>query len=615
VTISKSQLRINPGGDNNPATIKARIGAINSKLTAQGGSAAKIKGVMLTIADDSPNYVSRVIANNVAAPVYSTIKSAWTGGLLHTYYNEPTLSAVRNADWLVPLNFNVASVHTAEQQAAARLGFQAIIDDSWLSGWGTRPTNGSKGALQCFRDFALASKTGTIAQAFTHYVRLGWEFNGKWFGWGDANNNAKWAEAYRAVVTAMRAVNPNLKFVWCPASGPIDLNPVIAKAELMASWPGSEYVDVIGLDIYHRPDGGSGPRLITAASFAESYKPKLDTILSIALDKDKPICFPEWALGGDDMQGLEWLRQMAIWMKALPATGAGSLLYHQWFSPTTGKSKDGQGLPRIAGYTDIITPENGSTNPKHKLIETQAWYAKFFGGLVDPATTPAFANSDLPAGGTPTPTLTVSSTSLPTGTARESYDAKLTASGGTGVGRSWSISAGSLPAGLSMDSAGNITGVPTTQGTSVLTFRVSEGAVQATKSLGITINGEIVVTTASLADGEAGEAYSAVLTATGGSGEYEWNVLSGSLPPGLVLDETPDPAGSSTTISGTPTVAGQYTFVIKARDLVPVSTGDGPALDQLSSKSFSMKIVSTTDITLAQAGFSDENLILERAVY
>lgn len=71
---------------------------------------------------------------------------------------------------------------------------------------------------------------------------------------------------------------------------------------------------------------------------------------------------------------------------------------------------------------------------------------------------------------------------------------------------------------------------------------------------------QLQIQTASLQDGSVGSAYSATLSATGGSNSYAWAILSGSLPPPLTLS-------SSGTISGTPTAAsGPVSFTVQVTD-------------------------------------------------
>jgi len=84
----------------------------------------------------------------------------------------------------------------------------------------------------------------------------------------------------------------------------------------------------------------------------------------------------------------------------------------------------------------------------------------------------------------------ITTTSLPGGVHGSAYSATLKASGGK-TPYTWSISAGSLPAGLTLSaSTGVISGTPTTAGTSNFTVRVTDSespTVSATKALSITI--------------------------------------------------------------------------------------------------------------------------------
>jgi hypothetical protein len=161
---------------------------------------------------------------------------------------------------------------------------------------------------------------------------------------------------------------------------------------------------------------------------------------------------------------------------------------------------------------------------------------------------------------TVTAPLNVTTTALSSGTTGSAYNQALNAVGGT-LPYSWSRTAGTMPTGLNLSTAGVISGTPTTAGTSTLTFQVQD-AVGATnsKSLAISIYAPLNVTTASLANGYIGASYSQTLAASGGKTPYTWSISSGSLPTSLSLNP------STGVISGTPTTAETATFTVQASD-------------------------------------------------
>jgi hypothetical protein len=171
----------------------------------------------------------------------------------------------------------------------------------------------------------------------------------------------------------------------------------------------------------------------------------------------------------------------------------------------------------------------------------------------------------------PPPALTIATTSLPGGTIGTAYNQTLQASGGVPT-YTWKITAGSLPAGLSLSSAGVISGVPTGTSTSTSTFTVtvtdSQTPTAATKSasLSITVTEpplSVTTTSATLAVGSKGTAYSQTLLAIGGTPPYTWSITAGALPPGLSLSNP-----STGVISGTPTATGTSTFTVMVTDSV-----------------------------------------------
>ena len=161
------------------------------------------------------------------------------------------------------------------------------------------------------------------------------------------------------------------------------------------------------------------------------------------------------------------------------------------------------------------------------------------------------------------PPLTITTTSLPNDLVGTAYSASLAAAGGASP-YTWSVTVGTLPAGLTLNaSTGAITGNPTTAGTSNFTVTVTDSttptAQTQTKALSITIYGVLAITTTSLPNGAVGTGYSQTLAVTGGASPYTWSV-AGSLPAGLSLNT------STGVISGMPSATGTSNFTVTVTD-------------------------------------------------
>jgi hypothetical protein len=151
--------------------------------------------------------------------------------------------------------------------------------------------------------------------------------------------------------------------------------------------------------------------------------------------------------------------------------------------------------------------------------------------------------------------LSVSTSSLPQGQVGASYSTPLAAAGGTPPYH-WTLASGALPAGLMLAASGTIAGTPsaaTNANAALIGLKVTDSgspAQSSTRTLSLTVApSALVVTTTSLAGAQVGKAYTATLTATGGTPPLSWSVAAGSLPAGLSL--TP----SSGVIAGTPQAA------------------------------------------------------------
>jgi large repetitive protein len=160
--------------------------------------------------------------------------------------------------------------------------------------------------------------------------------------------------------------------------------------------------------------------------------------------------------------------------------------------------------------------------------------------------------------------VTVADVSLPTATQGRGYAAQLVVIGGNGA-YTWDIQSGPLPAGLTLSSAGALTGTTEDAGVFTFTARVTDSGGRAgTRALSLTVERAPTIQTTILPSGRPAEPYTVQLVASGGTGAYSWSVTDGALPGGLTLSA----AGA---ISGTPTALGGATFTVRVSDQAAAS--------------------------------------------
>jgi hypothetical protein len=170
------------------------------------------------------------------------------------------------------------------------------------------------------------------------------------------------------------------------------------------------------------------------------------------------------------------------------------------------------------------------------------------------------------------PALLITTLVLPGGDAGQQYSQPVAAAGGSssapltfGLTGICSLTSGcsNPPANLQIDpSTGVISTInpPTPEVDTFIVFVDDADGNEATMTYTITFADPVAVATGSLPGAARFSAYCQSLSAGGGTPGYTWSLSAGSLPTGVSLD-------SYGHLTGTPTVAGTYTFTVAATDI------------------------------------------------
>ena len=175
------------------------------------------------------------------------------------------------------------------------------------------------------------------------------------------------------------------------------------------------------------------------------------------------------------------------------------------------------------------------------------------------------------------------------------YSQAIAATGGTGS-LTYSVVNGTLPNGITLSSAGSLSGTPTAKGTYQFTVKVADSLnASASKGYTVIINDPVTVTTSSLAAWTlAKSGYSQTLASSGGTGTATFAVTAGALPDGLTL--------TSGVLSGTPTNAGTFNFTVTASDTV--GSSGSQALSVTINPAVTVTLATLPDWTLGKTGYS-----------
>ncbi|HEX5424177.1 MAG TPA: putative Ig domain-containing protein [Candidatus Acidoferrales bacterium] len=159
------------------------------------------------------------------------------------------------------------------------------------------------------------------------------------------------------------------------------------------------------------------------------------------------------------------------------------------------------------------------------------------------------------------------------------YIDSLTAIGGY-YPYTWSVSSGSLPPGLAINSYGTIEGTPTQLGAYSFVLQVSDSATppySATQAATLNVTPTpLSVLGNPFSPAPLNVLYHSQIPISGGTPPYTLSITSGTLPPGLTFDPT------TGYIDGTPTQVGTFNFSVMGTDSSnPMETGTANAFIQI----------------------------------
>jgi hypothetical protein len=157
--------------------------------------------------------------------------------------------------------------------------------------------------------FKVLSSNLINAKLEDSILRIGWEMNGNWYTWRATKHEEAYAAYWRQIVTSIRSVpgSERIQFTFNPDADP-------GSCQIEKAWPGEEFVDYIGVDIYDSswipdtypyPDDASEQEILTRQKLAweKVLFPRLKRWGEFARAHHKPLCFPEWGLCARPVNG------------------------------------------------------------------------------------------------------------------------------------------------------------------------------------------------------------------------------------------------------------------------------------------------------------------------
>ncbi len=246
----------------------------------------------------------------------------------HDYLDKRTWSKMLNVKWL------------AREWTDAGFGGRTVFTVPMLPDRGGSMRQGARGRYN--KRFRLLAKRLVAGGQGSTVLRIGPEFNGTWFKWTIKGRGGatRYKRYWRHIARTMNRVKgANFRFDWSPMAG----SSWVGGRRLRAAkaYPGSKYVDYIGLDIF---DQSWARHRRSAARRWREFMYQTDGLAwhaRFAKARRKPMTFPEWGLvkrrddrgGGDNPY---FIRKMHRWIQTH------NVAYHLYF-----ESRDPNGEYRV----------------------------------------------------------------------------------------------------------------------------------------------------------------------------------------------------------------------------------------------------------------------------
>lgn len=199
----------------------------------------------------------------------------------------------------------------------------------------------------------------------------------------------------------------------------------------------------------------------------------------------------------------------------------------------------------------------------------------------------------------PPPKLSIATASVPGVVQGKDYSFPFQAIGGTGP-LTWS-SPDVLPSGLTLSSAGVLSGIPSSSGNFNFRVQVQDSGNPpqvAVTNASLFVVGSLSVGSVTFPNANRGIGYQFSFFPTGGTPPFAFAVINGTLPNGMTISANGSSAGQ---LSGTPTQAGDFPFTLQLSD-----SGQG-SVQQSTSSQLRIHVDSILKITTIDIPIGIEN--------